>query len=440
MRHGRRSSDAEERAAQVRQPGADRARAQAGGHEVRIIAGVALQPDGRVDRGAPGIHGGDEQDERGPWLARPRRHAEPTATPKKKPIGSAPDPGRTRIASGCSGSRLKAWPQAADRMPETRPSAAKVSAGRLRKVLLKGIAGMAALLRCARSAPIRPEDSAEDTTAGGPARPASAMSRGRSTRASRKCPVSAKPARTSSSRHGAGGAGAQERRQRQQPLLVGLAGRGRHGAARLRRDVDEVGRLPRSPRRRQDRGRSPAPPAAPAPSAPSAPATRRGSSRIAQHEQRDLVEARDADRARAAGAPALHSEVRPASAARILHRLRGDSPCAARRAKWPRCSASRAFHAASTWLPVCSTGRSLRERPPCTRPRWRPCARVKSSSTAAGLAVRPARDRITPSSRPLHASADPHASSGRGSELILGELQGPSRGSARDRPPSPRAP
>ncbi len=64
---------------------------------------------------------------------------------------------------------------------------------------------------------------------------------------------------------------------------------------------------------------------------------------------------------------------------------------------WPRCSANRAFQTTSTWLPVCRTGRSRPDRPPCTKPRWRPCARVKISATAA---VSPCgrTDRITPSS------------------------------------------
>ena len=71
------------------------------------------------------------------------------------------------------------------------------------------------------------------------------MSRGLSTRDSRKCPVSANPAAqdvlcAQRARRPA----VQECGQGQQPVLVGLAGLRRNRPARLRRHVDEVGVLP----------------------------------------------------------------------------------------------------------------------------------------------------------------------------------------------------
>ena len=245
MRHGRRSSDGEQRASQVRQARADRARAQARGHQVAsspelrcsrtAVWIAALQAYSVVTRTTSAAHG-------------LRVHAAmPTPRPPRRRSRSAgrPDPAGIRSPAACSATPdRRSGPRPPTGSLRASPSAARISAGRLRKVLLRGIAGMRRSVRWP-IVPIRPEDSAQDRTAGGRACRASAMSRGRSTRASRKCPVSAKPARTSSSVTAPVARGAQERRQRQQTVLVGLAGLGRHGAARLGRDVDEIRGLAR---------------------------------------------------------------------------------------------------------------------------------------------------------------------------------------------------
>ena len=141
------------------------------------------------------------------------------------------------------------------------------------------------------------------------------------------------------------------------------------------------------PRRRPDRGRSPAPPAAPAPSARPAPATPRGR-RGSPARTASPRTGWDGDRARAAAAASAAMEVSAASAA--ASSISGAAkPLRSSTVKWPRLSASRAFQSASTWLPICRTGRSLRERPPCTRPRCRPCCAREQLEHGAGLAVRP---------------------------------------------------
>ncbi len=71
----------------------------------------------------------------------------------------------------------------------------------------------------------------------------SSISRGRSTRVSRKCPVSANPAFRSSAVTSRCRPCPKESRQGEQPVLVGRARFRRHGPPGFRRHIDEVGGL-----------------------------------------------------------------------------------------------------------------------------------------------------------------------------------------------------
>src|SRR5581483_3206356 len=63
--------------------------------------------------------------------------------------------------------------------------------------------------------------------------------------------------------------------------------------------------------------------------------------------------------------------------------------------KAPRCASNRARHTARTLFPGCRIGRSFDEMPPRTRPRWRPCRAVISSSSVCASPW-----RRTPSTMP----------------------------------------
>src|SRR3984957_2316606 len=64
----------------------------------------------------------------------------------------------------------------------------------------------------------------------------------------------------------------------------------------------------------------------------------------------------------------------------------------------PRCSSSRARQTRPIVLPSWSVARSRADRPPRTRPRWRPCARVRASTIVEASPCR-RTPMISPSSR-----------------------------------------
>ena len=169
---------------------------------------------------------------------------------------------------------------------------------------------------------------------------------------------------------------AQERRQRQQPVLIRLAGFGAHRAPAFRRHVDEVARLRRSRRSGRDRGRSRARPAPPARSARTAPAPGRAR-RDARPAPSRVIERR----VRVALGQKAQGSGRGAEA--VERQRRAEETGRAQLARLDREAAEMLVEPrppfACTLLPGCRTGCSRRERPPWTRPRWRPCARVISS-------------------------------------------------------------
>ena len=186
---------------------------------------------------------------------------------------------------------------------------------------------------------------------------------------------------------------AQERRQPQQPVAPGLAGR----AATPRRRISARRRSgPRSRRSRRnfpDRARSRVRPASPARTGPDAPRPRR---RRRNHRACAPASRRclRADRAPATAAPARPDGSR--------HRPRATTPAGSpRAAACPRSRNSRDARRAApatprvTLLPGCSSGRIREPAPPRTRPRWRPCSRVSSSTMAEDSPC-----RRTPSTMP----------------------------------------
>ena len=153
----------------------------------------------------------------------------------------------------------------------------------------------------------------------------------------------------------------------------GSAGLARYGAAGFRRDIDKVVARARSPRI--------APRSRPKPSSSSTSSSKRTTSSPASS---GLVEMADQQRQRLVEAGmgiALRQQaqmrrdrLQAENGGGAVEQARGIQFQRLPTWKVPRCSSSRARQTRSTRLPACSTGCCLRERPPRTRPRWRPCA------------------------------------------------------------------
>ena len=154
----------------------------------------------------------------------------------------------------------------------------------------------------------------------------------------------------------------------------------RHRAARLRRDIDELVAPCRSPRSASGRARSRARPAPAARSAPPARPPKRGSPRCLDDDGQRLIER--GVRIALGQQPQMRGKRQQAvDGERALQQPRGIEGErlgleSAEMLVEPRAPGQR--HR----LPGCSTGCCLRERPPRTRPRWRPCARVITSRMA----------------------------------------------------------